>query len=114
MELGYRKCQILLTSMVIPQQSKIHHWTGSINQGRVCLSLGLIAVNGHHDQSNSYTGKHFIRAGLQFQRFSPLSSWWEAQWHTRRHGCGEGAEVLHLEKKGSRRRLCAILSIAGA
>jgi hypothetical protein len=28
----------------------------------------------HHDYSNSYKGKHLIRAGLQFQRFSPLSS----------------------------------------
>ena len=33
-----------------------------------------IAVKQHHDQSNSYEGKHLIRASLQFQRFSPLSS----------------------------------------
>jgi hypothetical protein len=28
----------------------------------------------HHEQGNAYTGKHLIGAGLQFQRFSPLSS----------------------------------------
>jgi hypothetical protein len=27
----------------------------------------------HHDQDNSYKGKHLIGTGLQFQRFSPLS-----------------------------------------
>ena len=32
----------------------------------------------YHDQGNSYKGKHFIRSGLQSQRFSPLSSWPEA------------------------------------
>jgi hypothetical protein len=37
-----------------------------------------IAVKRHHDQGNSYKGKHLIGAGLQFQRFSPLSSRWEA------------------------------------
>ena len=28
-----------------------------------------------HDYGNSYKGKHLIGAGLQFQKFSPLSSW---------------------------------------
>ena len=32
-------------------------------------------MNTHHDYGNSYKGKHFIGAGLQFQRFNPLSSW---------------------------------------
>jgi hypothetical protein len=31
----------------------------------------------HHDQGNAYKGKHFIGAGLQFQKFGPLSSWWK-------------------------------------
>ena len=39
-----------------------------------CLSQGCTAVNRHHDQGNSYKGQHFIGAGLQVQRFSPLSS----------------------------------------
>jgi hypothetical protein len=30
-------------------------------------------------------------AGLQFQRFNPLSPWWEAWQHAGRHGAG-GAE----------------------
>ena len=51
----------------------------------LCLSLGFIAVKRHHDQGNSYKGKHLTGAGLQFQRFSPLSSWWETWWHTCRH-----------------------------
>jgi hypothetical protein len=33
-------------------------------------------VNRHHDQGKSYK-KHLIGAGLQVQRFSPLSSRWE-------------------------------------
>jgi hypothetical protein len=37
-----------------------------------------IAVKRGHDHSNSYKGKYFIKAGFQFQRFSPLSSWQEA------------------------------------
>jgi hypothetical protein len=35
--------------------------------------------------------QHLIGAGLQFQRFSSLSSWQEA-WHSAgKHGVGEGA-----------------------
>ncbi|EGV93974.1 hypothetical protein I79_015390 [Cricetulus griseus] len=30
--------------------------------------------------------KHFIGAGLQFQRFSPLLSWWNAWQYTGRNG----------------------------
>jgi hypothetical protein len=30
-------------------------------------------VNRHHDQGKSCKGQHLIGAGLQFQRFSPLS-----------------------------------------
>ena len=56
------------------------------------LRTGCIALERHHDQSNSYKGKHLIGAGLQFQRFSSLSSWWEAWQDKGRHGAGEGAE----------------------
>jgi hypothetical protein len=31
-------------------------------------------MNRHHDHSNSYKGQHLIGAGLQVQRFIPLSS----------------------------------------
>ena len=35
-----------------------------------CLSYGFIAVKRKRDQgTNSYKGKHFTAAGLQFQRF---------------------------------------------
>jgi hypothetical protein len=37
-----------------------------------------------------------IGAGLEFQRFSPLSSWWEAWQCAGRHGAA-----------GSKERLCA-------
>ena len=46
----------------------------------------------HHDQGNSHKGKHVIGVGLEFQRFSPLSSWWDAWKYTGRHSAGEGAE----------------------
>jgi hypothetical protein len=41
---------------------------------RHCLSQGLIAVNRHHDYVSSYKDQDLIGAGLQVQRFSPLSS----------------------------------------
>jgi hypothetical protein len=50
--------------------------------------MGSIAVKRHHDHGNFYKGKHFIGVNLQFQRFSPLSSWWEAWQHAGRHGTG--------------------------
>ena len=50
----------------------------------------------YHDQGNSYKGKHSIRAGLQFQRFSPLSSWPEAWQFADIHGAG-GTKDLHLD-----------------
>jgi hypothetical protein len=31
-------------------------------------------MNSHHDQFKSFEGQHLIEAGLQVQRFSPLSS----------------------------------------
>jgi hypothetical protein len=34
-------------------------------------------VKRHYDQGNSFKGQHLIRAGLQVQRLSPLSSRWE-------------------------------------
>jgi hypothetical protein len=39
-----------------------------------CLSLGFTVVKRHHDQGNTYKGQHLVGAGLQIQRFSPLSS----------------------------------------
>jgi hypothetical protein len=43
-----------------------------------CLSWGFTTVNRHHDQGMSYKKKqHLIGAGLQVQRFSPLSLRWE-------------------------------------
>jgi hypothetical protein len=50
--------------------------------------LCCLSVNWHHDQDNSYKGKHLIKVGLQFQRFSSLSLWWEAWQPAGRHGAG--------------------------
>jgi hypothetical protein len=55
-------------------------------------SLGFIALKRHHNQGNSYKGQYLIGAGLQFQRFRPLSSWQKAWPHLGKHGAGEGAE----------------------
>jgi hypothetical protein len=63
-----------------------------------------IAVKRHHDHGNSYKKKkHLVGAGLQFQRFSSLSSWQEAWWHTGRHDAGEGAENSISGSAGSRK-----------
>jgi hypothetical protein len=56
---------------------------------RGCLRVS-IAVKRHHNQGNSYKGKHLTGAGLQVLRFSPLS-WREAWQHPGRHGT-RGAE----------------------
>jgi hypothetical protein len=52
-----------------------------------------IALKRHHEQDNPYTRQHLIGAGLQVQRFSSLSSRWEAWQHPGRHGAGKGAEI---------------------
>ena len=49
-----------------------------------CRHLGFMAVKTHHDQSNSYKGKHLFGAGLPFWSFSLLSSRWEACNHAGR------------------------------
>ena len=58
----------------------------------MCLSYDFIAVKRHHDQGNSYIGNNLIEAGLQFQRFSPLSLWQKTWQGAGRHGAGEGSE----------------------
>ena len=60
-------------------------------------------MNRHHDQDNSYKGQHLIRAGLQVQRFSPLSSWQETWQCPGRHSAGRRGE--HLDPKAARRTL---------
>ena len=47
-------------------------------------------------KGSSYKRKHLIGAGLEFQRFSPLLSWWEAWQYPGRHGAGEGLKHLQL------------------
>ena len=62
------------------------------------------AVKRHHDHDNSYNRKRLIGAGLQFQRFNSLLSWWEAWRHPGRHGAREELGVLStFGPAGSRR-----------
>jgi hypothetical protein len=51
-----------------------------------------MAMKRYHDPGNSYIGATFHWDGLQYQKFSPLSSWQEAWQHPGRHGAGEGSE----------------------
>ena len=62
-----------------------------------CLNLGFVAVKRHHDQGNTYKGKHLIGAGLQVQKFSPLLSGQETWQCADRHGPGGATRVLHLD-----------------
>ena len=71
----------------------------------VCVLVGFYAVKRHHDQVNSYKGKHLTEVGLQVQRFCPLSLWQEAWQHTSRCSAGEGAESSTSWLEGRRRRL---------
>ena len=53
--------------------------------------LGLKVCTTTAQKGKSYK-RHLIEAGLQVQRFSPLSSWQEAWQRPGRHGAGEEAE----------------------
>jgi hypothetical protein len=69
-------------------------------------------VRRHHLHSNSYKGRHLIGAGLQFQRFDPLSSWWEA-WQPEADMVLEEPRVLYLDLKVAEGAwMCFILVIA--
>jgi hypothetical protein len=54
--------------------------------------LAFIAVKKHHDQGNSNKGKHLIGAGVKVQRFSSLTSWWDALQHAGKLEDGERVE----------------------
>ena len=95
---------------------KVGHKYRKIRKARsrksYCLNEGFIAMKRHHNQGDSYTGKHFFGTGFQLQRFHPLS-WWEAWQHPGRPGAG-GTESSMSWSAGSRRVLCATLGIAWA
>jgi hypothetical protein len=57
-----------------------------------------------YNQGSFYKGIHLIGDGLDFQRFSSLSSWWEAWQHSGRHGVGECAESSTSRWAGIRKR----------
>jgi len=69
----------------------VHHTHKIGIEGSVLVTVS-IAVKRHHDWGNSYEGKHLLRTGLQFQRFSPLSLWQGTWWLVGRHGAREGAK----------------------
>jgi hypothetical protein len=62
--------------------SKIRWKVPEVKHPRMTVSVRVsIAVKRHNDDhSNSYKRTHLVGAGLQFQRFHPLSSWQEAWW----------------------------------
>ena len=59
----------------------------------------------HHDQGNSYKGQHLTGAGLQFQRFSLLLSWWEAWQYEGRHGFGGAKSSVSWSKSSQEEAL---------
>jgi hypothetical protein len=80
----------------------------------ICPSLEFIAVRRHHDQGSSCKRKHVTGAGLQFQMFSPLSSWLETWQHPGRHGA-EGDKIQKQPRgdchmQAARRRLWITLA----
>jgi hypothetical protein len=77
-----------------------------------CLRIS-IAVMRHHDQGNYHKRQHLIGAGLQFQRFSPLSSRQEA-WHcSGRHGTGEGTERSVACSEGNQKKTVSSRQLGG-
>lgn len=67
------------------------------------LVMVPVAVYRHHDHNN-FKEKSVIRAGLQFQRISPLLSLQEVKQHTSRHVVAEGAESSTLAVAGNRKK----------
>jgi hypothetical protein len=67
------------------------------------LNLCFIVVKRHHDPGNYYEGKHLIGSGWHFQRFSPLTSWWQVWQHVGRHGTGEVAKSFASRSAGRRK-----------
>ena len=65
---GVRVCMSACTHMETRGQLQMSFFKGH------CLKVS-ISVKRYHDHGNSYKGKHLI-GDLHFQRFSPLSSWW--------------------------------------
>ena len=83
---------------------QMEHRLACILQIVLCCQISwiwcLTDVQRHHGQGQSYKGKHLIGTSLQFQRFSPLSSWQEV-WQC----LLKLLKVLHLDLKAARRRL---------
>lgn len=52
-------------------------------------------VKRHHEQGNTYKGKYLI---LLFQRFNPLSSWWEIWQLVDRHAA-EGRDKSSTQRQ---------------
>jgi hypothetical protein len=63
-----------------------------------------IAVKRHLDQGNSCKEQYLIRASLQVQRFSPLSSWQEAWQHPGIHSSEEGAKSSISSSEGNQEK----------
>lgn len=64
-----------------------------------------IIVKRHSDQKNVYKGQLLIGLGLQFQRFSPLSSWQEG-WELSNTLAIGGSWSFHPVLTVNMRRLC--------
>jgi hypothetical protein len=62
------------------------HWK------KVFVLVLVLLLKKPHGHSHSYKGKPFIEDGLQFQKFSPLSSQWGTWLHTGKHNAREGTE----------------------
>ena len=60
-------------------------------------------MKGHPDHGNSYKRKHLIELALQFQRFSPLSSW-RGKTACRQLWCWEGTESSTSWSEGNRKK----------
>lgn len=88
--------QVGLPSVKSPSLKQVPPLTGTRASAFVSSQCST-SVKGHHDKSDSYKGKHLVGAGLQFYRFSPLLSWWEAQQRAGGHGSGEELRVLHFD-----------------
>ena len=70
------------------------------------MSSGFIAVKRHHDCSDFYKRKYLIGVDLQFQKFSPSSSWQETWLCASKHGAGDGTENPTSRSAGTTETVC--------
>lgn len=77
----------------------------SVVEACLVFQLGFLLLGRDTRTTTPLIKKSIHQSWLTVQRLSPLSSWWEAWWHTGKHGAGEVTEGSTSRLAGSRKWL---------